>query len=175
MTPVDVWAPAWGEPVGWAVRLAPPASPLVAPARLGADLPWPDDVRREMDALDKDVMALQGDVEADKQTDLSDVKNSYYAWVAEWRRWYAENRESWALYYSAVSVQKELKAWAQNQRTWRDEFTRRGVKNRVPIPPAPPIPPPSTTPGGQVAQAASDAKWALFAALGIVTILAFKK
>ena len=79
------------------------------------------------------------------------------------------------MYYWATGIQKECRNWARNQRTWRDEFTRRGVKNRVPLPPPPDIPPPDKTPGGQLAQAANDAKWLGFAALGIVTILAFKK
>ena len=73
---VPLWLPAW-ESVGWNVRPLPSPAPAPAPlARVGApvEVVWPEDVRKEMDALDKDILSLQGDVEADKHTDLSDVK-----------------------------------------------------------------------------------------------------
>jgi hypothetical protein len=111
----------------------------------GEDLPWPDEVRAEMDKLDIDIDRLLKDLDADPRPELETSKVTYKNWVNDWRKWEAENRNSWLMFVSASAVRKKVREWQANQDTFRQHFAAVGVK-QAPPPITPPPKPPTPSP-----------------------------
>lgn len=123
--------------------LIPGARPAAAAGN--EDLPWPDEVRAEMDRLDADIDRLLKDIENDKRPELDTAKDTYKNWVNDWRKWEAENRNSWMMFISAASVRAKVREWQKNQDSFRAYFLARGVVLAPPVvqpPPKPPSPSP---------------------------------